>query len=170
MKKSGIQQRRFKRVYSLIIIVLLGSFINACSGGANDGNGIDEPMSIDDELVRITFVYSWGAWALDPVTQELGPEPIPLIIVQAEILVPGLLDDLQAVQEWDVMIRNDQGTIAPLFCDPEISYNPDTVGAEFIEASVDWTFEIDLSSGPFTLLLPGNKQISLESFLSQEAD
>lgn len=76
---------------------------------------------------------------------------------------------MKEVQEWDVFIRNNMGVTAPeIQKAPKISYDSDTVEAQLIEASVEWNFEIDSSSGPFTLLLPGDKQIPLNSFLDQE--
>lgn len=162
MNNKKIERRSIIIQGSMISILLIG-LIAACSGG----NGIEEPMAIDDKLIRVESVVPWTVSGLDE-NSESGTQVIPVLVVHTEIQAHEL-DSLEDVQEWTVEVRNSEGTTVPLLYQPSLSgYDPADVKSNLIQASVDWYFEIDPASGPFTLMLPGNKQISLQTFLSEK--
>jgi hypothetical protein len=148
-----------------LLVILLICIISACSGG----NGIEEPMAIDDKLIRVESVVPWTASEANE-NSESGTHVVPVLIVHTEIMAQEL-DSLESLDDWKVEIRNSQGATAPLLHKPDlVGYNPAEVKSDLIQASVDWYFEIDPASGPFTLVLPGNKQISLLTFLNAETE
>ncbi len=148
-----------------LISILLICLISACNGG----NGIEEPMAIDDKLIRVESVVPWTVSESDK-DSESGTQVVPVLVVHTEITAQEM-DSLQDVQDWVVEIRNNEGTTVPMLYKPSlIGYDPAAVKPDLVQMSVDWYFEIDPASGPFILMLPGNKQISLQTFLSQETE
>lgn len=161
----NVNERRTFISQVVIVLALLMGLVSACSRG----NGIEEPMAIDDKLIRVESVVPWTV-SESGENSESGTQVVPVLVVHTEITAHEL-DSLQDLEDWKVEIRNSEGTTVPLLYKPTLTgYDPAAVKQDLIQISVEWYFEIDPESGPFTLMLPGNKQISLQTFLSAEKE